>query len=53
MATLFSVSDEFRFLCTKAGITSHRINVTLVYALCCSVLKNSGITDSHLCKHLL
>jgi len=40
MAKLFSVSDEFRLLYTKVGITPHRINVTPVYALHCSVHKN-------------
>jgi len=40
MAKLFSVSDEFRLLCTKVGITPHRIDVTPVYALRCSVHNN-------------
>ena len=40
MAKLFSVSDEFRLLCTKVGITPHRIDVTPVYVLHCSVHKN-------------
>jgi len=40
MAKRFSVSDELRLLCTKVGITPHRIDVTPVYALHCSVHKN-------------
>jgi len=40
MAKLLSVSDEFRILCTKVGITPHRNDVTLVYALRSSVHKN-------------
>jgi len=43
MAKLFSVSDEFRLLCTKVGITPHRIDITPVYALRCSVHKNSAM----------
>ena len=40
MAKQFSVSDEFRHLCTgtKVGITPHRIDVTPSYVLCCVVL---------------
>jgi len=43
MAKPFSVSDEFRLLCTNVGITPHRIDVTPVYALRCSVHKNFAI----------
>jgi len=42
MTKQFSVSDEFRHLCTgtKVSITPHRIDVTPSYVLCCSVHKN-------------
>ena len=40
MAKLFSVSDEFRLLCAKVGITPHRIDVTPVCVFRCSVHKN-------------
>jgi len=33
MAKLFSVSDEFRLLCIKVGITPSRIDVTPIYTL--------------------
>jgi len=36
MAKLFFVSDEFRLLYTKVGITAHRIDVTP--SMCCIVL---------------
>jgi len=32
IAKLFSVSDEFCLLCTKVGITLHRIDVTPICA---------------------
>jgi len=44
MAKLFSVSDEFRLLCTKVGVTPHRIDVNSVYALRCSVHNNFAMT---------
>ena len=47
MAKLFSVSDEFDLLCTKVGITPHRIDVIRVYALRCSVYNNK------LCDNLI
>ena len=40
LSDIRSVSDEFRLLCTKIGITPHRIDVTPVHALRCSVHKN-------------
>ena len=43
MAELFSVSDEFYLLCTKVGITPHRIDATPIYALRCSVHKNFAL----------
>jgi len=43
MVELFSVSDVFRLLCTKVGITPHRIDVAPVYALRCSAHKNFAI----------
>jgi len=43
MTRLFSVSDEFHLLCTKVGITPHRIDATLIYALRRSVHKNFAL----------
>jgi len=43
MARLFSVSHEFHFLCTKVGVTPHRIDATPAYALRCSVHKNFAL----------
>jgi len=43
MARLFSVSDEFHLLCTIVGVTPHRIDATPIYALRCSVYKNSAL----------
>ena len=43
MAKLFSISDEFRLLCTKVGIPPHRIDVTSIHVLRCSVYKNFAL----------
>ena len=45
MAKLFSVSHEFHLLCTKVGVTPHRIDATPIYmyALRCSVHKNFAL----------
>ena len=43
MAKLFSISDEFRLLCTKVGIPPHRIDVTPIHVLHCSVYKNFAL----------
>ena len=43
MAKLFSVSVEFRLLCAKVGIPLHRIDVTPIHVLRCSVYKNFAL----------
>jgi len=43
MAKLFSVSVEFRLLCTKVGIPPHRIDVTPIHVLRCSEYKNFAL----------
>jgi len=43
MAKLFSISVEFHLLCTKLGIPPHRIVVTPIHVLHCSVYKNFAL----------
>jgi len=40
MAKLFSVSDEFRCLCTNMDMYPHSIDVTPIHVLRCSVYRN-------------
>ena len=40
MAKLFSLSHEFRLLCTKVGISPYGFDVTPIYMLRCFVYKN-------------
>ena len=44
MAKLFSVSDEFRRLCTNVDMYPHSIDVTPILVLRCSVYRNFTMT---------
>ena len=44
MAKLFSVSDEFRRLCTNVDMYPHSIDVTPIHVLRCSVYRNFTMT---------
>jgi len=56
MAKLFSVSDEFRRLCTNVDLYPHSIDVTPIHVLRCSVYRNFTmvilIVDFYFCGHL-
>jgi len=43
VAKLFSVSDEFHLWCTKVSIPPHRIDVTPIHVLRCSVYNNFAL----------
>ena len=44
MSKLFSVSDEFRRLCTNVDMYPHSIDVTPIPVLRCSVYRNFTMT---------